>query len=261
MSGCWAEGSNLSVWFLQRESWLMRSVERLKRRFYNPDKGWRDGTQLYMDLVRKYVHGRGRVLDIGAGSGRGFSHGLKGSVGEVVGLDPDEGIMANVELDRAVVGIVEDIPFADGGFDAAVSSFALEHIDNAGAAAREIYRILKPGGVFVFRTPNLWHYATLAARITPQWFHNGVANWARGLDRTAPEPYHTRYRCNTVRRIKSRFGNAGFSVACLKRIEPEPAYLQFSAAAFLLGVAYERLVNHVGLLSAFRVTILGVLQK
>jgi hypothetical protein len=43
--------------------------------------------------------------------------------------------------------------------------------------------------------------------------------------------------------------------------EPEPSYLVFSSAAFLLGVAYERAVNGSDKLAGLRANIFGKLVK
>jgi ubiquinone/menaquinone biosynthesis C-methylase UbiE len=239
----------------------MPSVQRLKERFYDLRKGWRDGTSQYLDLVSTRTREDSRVLDIGAGDGTGFAHPLRGRVKELVGLDPDGGVLSNPAVDKGIVGTAEKMPLPDSGFDVVVSSFTLEHVRDPASVAREVFRVLHPGGVFIFRTPNLWHYVTLVSRLTPQWFHRRVANPLRGIPGEGREPYPTVYRCNTRRKIRRAFTRAGFIVEDLRTIEPEPSYLQFSWPTFLLGVAYERLVNGAEILSPFRVTILGVLRK
>jgi SAM-dependent methyltransferase len=40
------------------------------------------------------------------------------------------------------------MPFADGWFDAVVSVTAIDHIDDFGAGAAEVRRVLKPDGIF-----------------------------------------------------------------------------------------------------------------
>ncbi|MCK4375942.1 MAG: class I SAM-dependent methyltransferase, partial [Candidatus Brocadiae bacterium] len=178
---------------------------------YDNMPGWVDGTAQYLALVSSFVRDGDRVLDVGPGGGDTFSHTLKGRAMEIVGLDPDERVLHNPTLDRAIVGYVERIPVPDSSFDAAVSSFAIEHIEDPEAAARELFRVLRPAGCFVFRTPNLWHYATIVSRLTPHWLHEKVANWVRGLPSSTALPQRTLYRCNTLRSIRRTFLSAGFS--------------------------------------------------
>lgn len=46
------------------------------------------------------------------------------------------------------------LPFPDNSFDAAILSEVLEHIDDDVAGLKEVYRVLKPGGVVAITVPN-----------------------------------------------------------------------------------------------------------
>jgi SAM-dependent methyltransferase len=59
---------------------------------------------------------------------------------------------ANGVLVEGVVADGEDLPFPDGAFDAVWGNAILHHLDLA-RAGRELYRVLKPGGVAVFCEP------------------------------------------------------------------------------------------------------------
>jgi SAM-dependent methyltransferase len=237
------------------------SVESLRKNFYDSTRACSSGTSQYLALLSNYIRENDRVLDIGAGPGGELLHPLKGRVKELVGLDPDERVLSNKGIDKGIIGRIERIPLADSSFGAVVSKFTMEHVENPEAAAREVFRILLPGGVFIFRTPNLWHYATLLSRLTPLWFHKVLLNWLDGSPKQTKSPYRTLHRCNTRRKIERVFRKAGFLIEELRSIEEEPSYFQFSWPAFLLGIAYEKLVNRVELFSPFRITIIAVLRK
>jgi 2-polyprenyl-3-methyl-5-hydroxy-6-metoxy-1,4-benzoquinol methylase len=51
-----------------------------------------------------------------------------------------------------------------GSFDARASNHVPEHVELPKLHLREAARALMPGGVYCFRTPNLWHYVTFAPR-------------------------------------------------------------------------------------------------
>ena len=238
----------------------MLSVEELDYRYYKGRPDWQDGTTRYRKLVEDATRGTERVLDIGPGTGETFCHSLKGKVGEFIGLDPHPAVEENDDLDRGIVGSIVEIPFPEEHFDVVVSSFALEHIEQPRAGLRELHRVLRPGGRFVFRTPNVWHYVGLISRLTPQWFHNLFAHRARGLPPEHEEPHPTYYCFNSLSRIRTICEEVGFDVELLQGVEAEPSYMRFNSLAFLLGLGYERFVNSSERFSGLRAFFLGVLR-
>jgi len=120
---------------------------------------------------------------------------------------------------------------------------------------------LKKQGQFFFRTPNQFHYVSLAGRRTPHRLHMLLANRMRGLAEGAHEPWPTYYRLNSCRAIKRSARQAGFTDIVLRLVETKPAYLVFHPAAFYIGVAYERLVNRFEFLAPLRANIFGRLVK
>jgi SAM-dependent methyltransferase len=113
--------------------------------------------------------GSGRVLDVGAGSGRAAIGVLLArphttAVGVDIysgywGIDENtpERFMRNARIagvaERAAarVGDMRELPFGDGQFDAVVSSYAIDHLRRAERpkAIAEVARVLKPGGEFL----------------------------------------------------------------------------------------------------------------
>lgn len=95
----------------------------------------------------------GRVLDLGAGTGESFKH-FPGTVSYVLAIDPDPAMIrqARRRLDGAgvPVGLVravgEALPFASETFDTAVVTLVLCTVDEPEATARELHRLLRPGG-------------------------------------------------------------------------------------------------------------------
>ncbi len=110
--------------------------------------------------------GAGRVLDMGAGSGRATVGVLQTRPQTtVVALDLYEGywgindntperLKRNVAAAGAAgrvdvqMGDMRELPFPDASFDGAVSSFAIDHLNRDGVrrALGEAARVLKPGG-------------------------------------------------------------------------------------------------------------------
>jgi ubiquinone/menaquinone biosynthesis C-methylase UbiE len=102
------------------------------------------------------ANARGRVLEIGVGTGLSFPH-YPPDV-RVTGVEPSapmlrrakqraEDLGRDVELVQAPA---EQLPFADGSFDTVVSLVVLCSVHDQGAALTEIRRVLRPGGRFLF---------------------------------------------------------------------------------------------------------------
>lgn len=99
------------------------------------------------------------VLDLGAGNGTA-AHALLSAGYRTVALEPDGddtvGYRAieqlNVAAARAVpavAALAEWLPFKSAAFDAVYCRQVLHHVPDLGAAARELRRVLRPGGVFL----------------------------------------------------------------------------------------------------------------
>lgn len=95
------------------------------------------------------------VLDIGSGSGTDvlLAAGLVGPGGTVIGLDMTEAMLRKLERNargaanvRTLEGNAEQIPLPDGSVDVVTSNGVINLVPDKAAAAREIRRVLRPGG-------------------------------------------------------------------------------------------------------------------
>jgi phosphoethanolamine N-methyltransferase len=99
-----------------------------------------------------------RVLDIGCGTGGATLFIAERFGADILGVDVEAGVVAKAEkaaADRGLGGRARfetiapgPLPFAGNSFDVVFSKDAIVHIEDKLALAREIYRVLKPGGVF-----------------------------------------------------------------------------------------------------------------
>lgn len=161
--------------------------EKLYNRFYDDERY--DGTLVFYDWIREHTWPKSRVLNFGAGpETRSPKRVLKGTVAQIVGADIDPIVLENEELDQAFLIKEGRIDIEDAYFDIAFSDFVLEHIEDPEVFLDEIHRLLKPGGRFFFRTPNIYHYVSVVSALTPHWFHKRVANPVRGMSAEAHEP-------------------------------------------------------------------------
>lgn len=98
-----------------------------------------------------------RVLDVGCGTGvlaRAALH-VVGESGEVVGIDPNEGMLGVARRTSGIdwkQGAAEDLGFADASFDHVVSQFVMMFVADRRRAAQEMARVLVPGGRLAIAT-------------------------------------------------------------------------------------------------------------
>ncbi|WP_203784342.1 class I SAM-dependent methyltransferase [Paractinoplanes rishiriensis] len=99
----------------------------------------------------------GRVIEVGAGNGRMFTH-YPPTVTEVVAVEPEPRLRAAaLEAARTapvpitvVDGLAGALPGKDGEFDAAVTALVLCTVPDQAAALAEVRRVLRPGGELRF---------------------------------------------------------------------------------------------------------------
>lgn len=91
----------------------------------------------------------GDLLDAGAGN-QPYRDWYAPLVKRVVAVDaaPTHGL--------AALAFVDQLPFRDAAFDTVLSTEVWEHVEDASAAAREAYRVLRPGGRLVITVPFLY---------------------------------------------------------------------------------------------------------
>lgn len=146
---------------------------------------------------------RSAALDIG--SGGGFLAEEFSRLGfAVTGVDPSavsvrtaraHAIAAGLDIDYRI-GRGEHLPVGDAAFDVAWCSDVLEHVDDVDRVLGETARVLRPGGVALFDTPNRTLVSKLATKATQQWrltriVDFAVHDWAMFL---APEELAGRMR-------------------------------------------------------------------
>jgi SAM-dependent methyltransferase len=229
-------------------------------RFYDPARGWVDGTQEFHDLCANAIPRGSRILEMGPGPSNRTSRFLA-TLGELHGLDPDPDARQNDALAGFELLDGPRFPFPDASFAACVSNYVVEHVADAEAHLAEVARILSPGGVYVFRTPNRWHYVTMFASLTPHWVHELLANRLRALPDDEHDPYPTVYALNTRPAVEHHAARAGFRVETLRLVEKEPSYGMAARPLFLAFMAYERAVNATERAAFLRSNIFAVLRK
>ncbi|MBD0349006.1 MAG: class I SAM-dependent methyltransferase [Thermoleophilia bacterium] len=110
------------------------------------------------DERRRLLAGaRGRVLEVGAGTGLNLEHYPDG-VEELVLTEPEEPMRRRLEERvtqtgrpaTVVAAPAERLPFRDASFETVVATLVLCSVDDPAQALRELRRVLRPGGSLLF---------------------------------------------------------------------------------------------------------------
>jgi ubiquinone/menaquinone biosynthesis C-methylase UbiE len=136
----------------------------------------------------------GQVLDMGCGTGNlTAALVLEGAGDSCVGLDISPGmVQVAQEKTRGMkgcafrVGSATELPFPDASFDLCVGDAFLHHILDIEACLREVFRVLKPGGIASFNEPNAHGYAFLefildTVQLVGGWQDEGINAYLHAL--------------------------------------------------------------------------------
>lgn len=124
------------------------------------------------------------ILDIATGTGDLAISLAKTNATKIVGLDISEGMLSvgrnkiakqnlsnKIEM---VFGDSENMPFEENSFDAITVAFGVRNFENLETGLKEIFRVLKPGGIFVVletsvptKTPYKQGYKFYSTKILP----------------------------------------------------------------------------------------------
>lgn len=86
---------------------------------------------------------RGKTLDVGAGNFNRYGDSFPLAT-EYLRMDTHE---------ADIIGSIYEIPFGENTFDSIVSTQVFEHLAHPYEAARELHRVLKPGGYGIISAP------------------------------------------------------------------------------------------------------------
>ena len=153
---------------------------------------------------------RGRVLEIGFGTGLNLQHYREG-VERLDIVDPAEGMHARARERVAASGLpvhehrlsAERLPFDDDQFDAVVCTFTLCTIPDPVAAAAEVRRVLRPGAAM--------HLLEHVGSLRPK-----VRRWQERLN---PVQRVAGCGCNLDRDVDGILAAAGFREIVLERFD------------------------------------------
>lgn len=156
---------------------------------------------------RQVAKARGRVLEIGIGSGLNLPF-YRRDIEAVIGIDPSLELLTLARKHTAWLhfpvkllhGPAEALPLEDGSVDSVVITWTLCSVAEPGRVLAEARRVLQPGGALIF----VEHGQAPEA---------GVRRWQ---DRLTPLWQKLAGGCHLNRPIAGLIGEAGFQIADLE---------------------------------------------
>lgn len=237
---------------------LMLSLDKQnewRERYRRERPSWRPATELYASLVRSYLQPGVRVLDLGCGRG-GLVEQLDVPLAQIVGIDPDWQSLAEHRLALPrLQGESDWLPFAPQSFDVIFASWVLEHVERPQLTLSSIHRVLRPGGVFIFITPNGQHPLAHINRMF------GRLGQLQGVlvetlyKRTADDTFTTHYRANSAQQLDRLCLQTGLTRHVLHTV-PDPTYLAFNPLMYRLSCQIEEILPQ-----RRKIHLVGVLMK
>ena len=156
----------------------------------------------------------GLYLDLGCGTGNYLKALSKKGV-QFIGADPSDVMLQEAKKNNPEVEIVkacaEQLPFEDHHFNGGMGNFTLHHWSNIQKGINEVYRVLKPGGRFIF-------FSFTPQQLYGYWLYHYFPEMIRISSEVIPNEKF----------MKEMFLNAGFKdIATEKYFVPEDLQDQF----------------------------------
>ncbi len=161
-------------------------------------------------------------LDLGAGTRvhRGWlgesAEALSRRARMLVGTDlVGPHLRRNKCLTAAVLADAGRLPFRDGAFDIVSANMVVEHLELPAAVFTEVARLLRPGGVFIFSTPNRNNPVVRGSAMVLS--ARARRSLSQAVERRDPAHiFPTWYRCNTPSDIATTASKAGL---CVRQVD------------------------------------------
>jgi ubiquinone/menaquinone biosynthesis C-methylase UbiE len=216
----------------------------------------------YYALLKRRVPPGARWLDLGCGHQMFAAwmlpqeRELAGRAGLTVGLDRDlPSLRAHRTFSLKVMADLTAVPFRSSSFDLITANMVLEHVGEPGPVLAEIRRLLKPGGLFIFNTPNSRSPYVWAATQFPERLKKKLIALLEA--RKAEDVFPTFYRINTPETVARLARESGFELLECRTVSSS-ATLVMLGPVVLLELLWLRLAN-THAFRGLRTNILAVL--
>jgi SAM-dependent methyltransferase len=224
----------------------------------------RHSQSIYEEVLNQHVSPGIRWADLGCGHQvlpfwrEDEERKLVSRCGMIVGMDYDlPSLKKHRSISLKLKGDICTLPFQDDYFDLVTANMVVEHLAHPDVQFREIARILKPGGVFLFHTPNASGYPSVLNKLVPDKLRGKLVFLLDG--RREEDVFKTHYQANTRAQIHALALKNGLQVAEMRMTVTDAVFaLVFPIAIFEL--AYIRMLMQTRF-ADWRTDIITALKK
>ncbi|MGH7971975.1 MAG: class I SAM-dependent methyltransferase [Limisphaerales bacterium] len=191
----------------------------------------RSSQEHYFEKLELLIQRPSKILDIGCGKEFLMSW-LRPELfqrlntafherGIIFGVDPYLPSLQQNPSRLTACALADHLPFSDGSFDIVTANMVAEHVAEPIVVLREVFRVLRPNGLFVFHTPNLRAPAVGILNVLPHALKKAVVPFFEG-GRQSEDVFPTHYRLNKRDAIEHAASQSGLSVDSISYVFTSP---------------------------------------
>lgn len=233
---------------------MLSTEELLKKYFKSSEHPYRK----YENKIESILNDFDTVLDAGCGRTTPILSKFVGKAQTLIGVDLEDPIETICEI-KYIKGDISCMDIPANSVDVVISRAVLEHVLDPDSVFREINRILKPGGSFIFLIPNLFDYVSLASKIIPNRFHKYIVSKTEG--RKVDDVFPAYYKANTYSSIKRLSKKNDFVIKSFEWLGQYPSSFMFNPFLFMIATMYEKIISRIEFLRFLRGWLLVHLKK
>jgi SAM-dependent methyltransferase len=201
---------------VELEELFLQKYGKPKEAGWAPRRRWQFGYYLpadvYEALVKKVAFDGCTWIDIGGGhnifpDNPMLARTLVSRCSAVVAVDPSENVHQNIYVHQRVQAIIEEYQ-TDQQFDLATLRMVAEHVVEPVRVVQALHRLLRPRGIVIVFTVNLWSPLTLVARLTPFRLHHPIKKLVWGTKER--DTFPVQYKMNSRRTLRKLFEQHSF---------------------------------------------------
>ncbi|MBU2081797.1 class I SAM-dependent methyltransferase [Patescibacteria group bacterium] len=217
---------------------------------------FKTGGYFFRKYLKIYINNNSIIIDAGCGD-NGILSEFKSIPKLIIGVDVNKKLLdKNQIVNKKIIANLEHIPLDSNSVDIVISEFVLEHLRSPSFVLKEIFRVLKPGGVFIFITPNIINPIMALCKILPHTIHVSLR---KTLLKKEEETHFTYYKANTYRKLLKLGALVGFQNCEILRAG-NPEYFGFCKPLVSISIFFEKLIDN-NFLNILKMYLVGCFKK